>query len=276
MSGTPIQNKLTDLASIFEFLRVHPFCDVATFKSEISDPWHRGEPDGVLRLKNLVNMVALCRPQTVLSLPPRKDKVHLLEFSSAEREMYNAAKYKTAEVFKSEPTGQTESLIYLNCLKWLNRLRSICNHGVVETYQALDGCADPNQAASGRWNASAVQHAFQDMITSGFALCFGCSANIEVATYTSENSTLTSGLKYHLSECLFLLCGKCINGQTEATSSCPHSPSCRTFDVSMGSSKPVQRSKRADIKMNPAERPTKLRAVLKSLNNSKWGEKRSV
>ncbi|RFU29395.1 hypothetical protein B7463_g6915, partial [Scytalidium lignicola] len=276
MSGTPIQNKLTDLASILEFLRVHPFSDVATFKSDISDPWHRGEPDGILRLKNLVNMVALCRPQTVLNLPPRKNKVKFLEFSSAERNMYNAAKSKTAEVFKNQLTGQVESVAYLNCLKWLNRLRSICNHGVIQTSQSSEVSTDHDETASGDWNASVAQQALQNMITSGLALCFGCSTNLEIGTYTSESALSKSALKHRLSQCLFLVCGKCISGQGKDTYSCGHSPSCSTFDISIDRNKPAQRSKRVEIRMNPDERPTKLRVLLKSLINSQWREKSVV
>jgi SNF2 family DNA or RNA helicase len=114
------------------------------------------------------------------------------------------------------------------------------------------------------------------MITSGLVLCFGCSANLEIGTYTSENSLSTSELRYRLSQCLFLLCGKCISGKIEDTYSCLHFPTCPTFDISIGRNKPVQRSKRDDIKMNLAEIPTKLRALLKSLNYSQWGEKRYV
>ncbi|PMD33599.1 hypothetical protein L207DRAFT_142233 [Hyaloscypha variabilis F] len=276
ISGTPIQNKLTDLASIFEFLRVHPFSDLATFKSEISDPWHRGEPDGILRLKNLVCMVALCRPQTVLNLPPRKNEVKLLEFSSAERDMYNAAKSKTVEVFKDQLTGQVESVTYLNCLKWLNRLRSICNHGVIQTSKSSGAFVNHDETGRGDWNASAAQQALQNMITSGLALCFGCSTNLEIGTYTSESALSKYASKHRLSQCLFLVCGKCISEQAKDTYSCGHSPSCPTFDISADSNKPAQRSKRVEIKMNPDERPTKLRALLKSLIKSQWGEKSVV
>lgn len=276
MSGTPIQNKLTDLASIFEFLRAHPFSDLGTFKSEISDPWHRGEPDGVLRLKNLVSIVALCRPQTVLNLPPRKNKVKLLEFSSAERDMYNAAKSKTAEVFRNQLTGQVENVAYLNCLKWLNRLRSICNHGLIQTSQSSEFSAGHEKTASEKWNTLAAQQALQHMITSGLASCFGCSNNFEIQTYTSQSAVSKSVLKHRLSQCLFLVCGKCISGQAKDTYSCGHSPSCPTFDISIDCNKPAQRSKRIDIKMNPNERPTKLRVLLKSLIKSQWKEKRYV
>ena len=221
-------------------------------------------------------MVALCRPQTILNLPPRKDKVHFLEFSLAERDIYNAAKSKTSEVFKNALTGQAESLAYLSCLKWLNRLRSICNHGVIQTGQSLEVSADQNNITSEEWTISAAQQALQSMITSGLALCFGCSANLEIGTYTLENLLSTSGLRHRLSQCLFLVCGRCISGQIEDTYSCPHSPTCPTFDISIERNKPAQRSKRDDIKTNPAERPTKLRALLKSLNYSQWGEKRYV
>jgi SWI/SNF-related matrix-associated actin-dependent regulator of chromatin subfamily A3 len=136
-------------------------------------------------------MIALCRPQTVLNLLPHKDKVHFLDFSPAEREMYNVAKSKTVEVLRSEFAGQAEGIAYLNCLKWLNRLRSICNHGVVQTDQSLESCVDLNQLESGQWNATAAQQALQSMVATEIALCFSCSANLEVGSYSPERSSST-------------------------------------------------------------------------------------
>jgi SWI/SNF-related matrix-associated actin-dependent regulator of chromatin subfamily A3 len=69
MTGTPIQNQLTDLASILKFLRAYPFSDPKVFELEISDPWRKSNSEGVAGLKSLLKDVALYRPNSIIQLP---------------------------------------------------------------------------------------------------------------------------------------------------------------------------------------------------------------
>lgn len=70
----------------------------------------------------------------MISLPTHVDQIHRLGFSPAEREMYDAAKARTADMLDDAiSSGSTRRGLYLNALQWLNALRLICNHGVLET-----------------------------------------------------------------------------------------------------------------------------------------------
>jgi len=145
ITGTPIQNKLTDLASILEFLRVYPFSDPHVFDAEISKPWQESDEQGVLRLKKLVNFVSLCRSRAVINLPKQIDEIHRLNFSAAERAMYDSARDKTASMLDNAICEEyTQRGLYLNALRWLNTLRYICNHGLVNARQddSMDACLD--------------------------------------------------------------------------------------------------------------------------------------
>lgn len=118
VSGTPIQNKLTDLASIFEFLRVYPFSDPHIFDVEISKPWQESDQQGVLRLKKLVNSVTLCRSRAAINLPKRVDEIHWLEFSATERTIYNSARDQTASMLDNAICEDyTQRGLYLNALR---------------------------------------------------------------------------------------------------------------------------------------------------------------
>src|SRR6266487_2423456 len=88
VTGTPIQNRLTDLASLFKFLQVYPYCNPQVFDKEISQPWHRNDRTGCLRVKTLVNFVTLYRTRSVINLPDRHDEVYRLHFSTEENEVY--------------------------------------------------------------------------------------------------------------------------------------------------------------------------------------------
>lgn len=136
ITGTPIQNKLTDLASIIRFLRVYPYSDKRIFIDNISRPFQNcrtSDAQGFLRIKTLVRAITLSRTKAVIDLPHRADETHHLDSTPAERVKYETEKIRVngslEEVIPTEnPVGRT-----FNALTLLNRLRSICNHGIIET-----------------------------------------------------------------------------------------------------------------------------------------------
>jgi SWI/SNF-related matrix-associated actin-dependent regulator of chromatin subfamily A3 len=54
ITGTPIQNKLTDFLSIVKFLKVYLYSEDGVFEEDTSKPWQKGDPQGFLQLKTLV------------------------------------------------------------------------------------------------------------------------------------------------------------------------------------------------------------------------------
>lgn len=133
ITGTPIQNKLLDFASIVRFLQVHPYSDQRSFDEDIIKPWkdqRDGGTTGFLRLKALVRAITISRTKAVVLLPPREDEIHRLEFTPAERQVYETVKaeYKANldEAICAGNQGKT-----INVLALLNQLRLICNHGIL-------------------------------------------------------------------------------------------------------------------------------------------------
>ena len=269
MSGTPIQNKLTDLASLLQFLRVHPFSNPRIFDSEISRPWLRSDRHGFFRLKALVNCVVLCRMKAVIDLPKRSDEIHHLSFSAAENSVYELAKIRTARLLDSAiATDYARRGTYINALQWLNALRLICNHGILHTKRRTRESATGAAGGFGTWNALAAQKAFESLLDAGAAICAGCSLDVGQAASEDSSMDTTEVPRPRLSECLFPLCGCCILRYLEHSSdssACTHSPKCRTFEVSLpGATAPLQ-SRKAISALDPAEIPTKIQALLADL-----------
>ncbi|KAH7355161.1 SNF2 family N-terminal domain-containing protein [Rhexocercosporidium sp. MPI-PUGE-AT-0058] len=135
ITGTPIQNKLTDFASVVKFLQVHPYSDQRNFDEEISRPWHQVDPDGFLRLKTLVRAITISRTKSVINLPPRVDEIHHLEFSSEESVAYESANKETIALFEEAISSGRQGGKTFNALSRLNFLRLFCNLGLLVNFR---------------------------------------------------------------------------------------------------------------------------------------------
>ncbi|KAF5987736.1 hypothetical protein FBULB1_1824 [Fusarium bulbicola] len=136
LSGTPIQNKLADIGSLFRFIRAEPFDKASEFRKWIETPFDNSFDDPELvrdRLVMLLEALCLRRTREVLNLPKTRQFVRHLEFSPPERDQYDKTKavilrnmqHRMGEVTKSSQLGMFQM--------WL-QLRIVCNHG---TYQKL-------------------------------------------------------------------------------------------------------------------------------------------
>ncbi|KAF7855286.1 uncharacterized protein EAF02_011545 [Botrytis sinoallii] len=117
ITGTPIQNKLVDFASI-EFSSM--------------------DAKGLLRLKTLVRAITISRTKTVIELPSRVDEIHRLDFTSAEREKYEAEKVRARVLLERAISSGNQSGKIFNALSLLNRLSLICNHGMLQLTPTID------------------------------------------------------------------------------------------------------------------------------------------
>ena len=98
ITGTPIQNRLGDLSSLLQFLKVSPYDETKTFDAEISQPWKSRMDETALRkLQTLMKMIALRRPRTVISLPHRSEIIESIAFTAEEIQTYEQARLGTIE-----------------------------------------------------------------------------------------------------------------------------------------------------------------------------------
>ena len=90
VTGTPIQNRLSDLATLLKFIRVHPYTDLKRFDADISRLWKFGEDEeAVKRLKHLSACLLLRRAKGTINLPPRRDMQCPVDFTREERAIYD-------------------------------------------------------------------------------------------------------------------------------------------------------------------------------------------
>ncbi|OAP57411.1 hypothetical protein AYL99_08149 [Fonsecaea erecta] len=133
ITGTPIQNRLTDIFSLLRFLKVHPYDNIVTFQEQILRPWksHMDE-DALKRLQSILKAITVRRGRNVIALPDRLEHTEEVFFTEEERAVYEKARTGAIEVLNSAMNidPSTSRSMYLNALQRINDLRYICNHGV--------------------------------------------------------------------------------------------------------------------------------------------------
>jgi len=133
VTGTPVQNRLDDLAALLAFLRLKPFDDKSKFLQYIVVPFKNADPEIVPKLRVLVDTITLRRLKDKIDLPPRTDQIIRLDFSPEEQRIYDLFA-KNAQDRVQVLTGQGRDKIlggktYIHILQSILRLRLICAHG---------------------------------------------------------------------------------------------------------------------------------------------------
>jgi SNF2 family DNA or RNA helicase len=135
VTGTPVQNKLEDLAALLAFLRLKPFDERSKFLQYIIQPFKAAEPEIVPKLRVLIDTITLRRLKDKIHLPARTDEVVKLDFSPEEQRVYDWFA-KTAKDRVRVLTGQAigqERIVggrtMIHILRSILQLRLICAHG---------------------------------------------------------------------------------------------------------------------------------------------------
>lgn len=204
VTGTPIQNRLMDLFSLFRFLQAYPFNDPRTFSSEVTEKWKaRSDPECVAKLKTLVNCLSLRRPKETIELPDRRDLTTMVDFTDEERRHYEKVRDSTSQRIDSaykDKQGPT----FLNALRWVNELRSLCNHGLANDKILRSSEQIPSTAVS--WDQQEAQSHFDRFDQAGLAHCSntGCGQDLSSIPTDEDHCDEPS-----ISETLELLCSSC-------------------------------------------------------------------
>ncbi|KAF6235258.1 hypothetical protein HO173_006452 [Letharia columbiana] len=204
VNGTPIQNRLTDLFSLFKFLRCSPFDNQKVFNSQVAQNWKaRSDPDSVAKLKTLVNRLSLRRPKNTIDLPPRRDNLVDLEFNQQEWEDYQRVNAMTLNNLQT--AGQDiHGAAFFNALKWVNELRLICNRRMktpIETQRS--------EERPPAWSIRQAQARFDQLDEVGLAKCSNPSCCQDLSSALSSATGAEHEDEPWIGESLELWCSLC-------------------------------------------------------------------
>ncbi|KAK7413800.1 hypothetical protein QQX98_007293 [Neonectria punicea] len=238
VTGTPIQNRLSDLATLFRFIRAHPYTDPKCFDADISRLWKLGEDEeAVKRLKRLSACLLLRRAKATISLPPRRDMQCPVDFSREERAFYDEIRQKaivSIDDALQRESGQARAGVYVNVLQQIESLRLICNLGL--RYHAKQANAAQTFQGINEWT-SIAQQTFNVQREMGPVVCFQCSSALDLTESFLDNSS-ASQQKPQFSRCLKFICGDCSqkSANYKRSLTCGHKPSCPIATVSTSNS----------------------------------------
>ncbi|KAI9708050.1 MAG: alpha-1,6-mannosyltransferase [Bogoriella megaspora] len=208
MTGTSLQNSISDLAALFQFIRAYPYSDSRSFDRDISSKIGTEEQSiGYERLKKLLSCVAIRRSDSAISLPGRLDVVEPVLFSDSERRLYDAIHAQAILVLEEARNANDVShRTYRNALRYIMALRMVCNLGNAATLAISHDIPVSETNGNRLWGALAATEAYEDLLAAGQACCQHCKTPINLVE--DPDSTDFSGSSL-VAQCLRILCGKC-------------------------------------------------------------------
>ncbi|KAK8081356.1 SNF2 family N-terminal domain-containing protein [Apiospora saccharicola] len=238
VTGTPIQNRLSDFAALLQFIRVHPFDDTRRFDVDIANLWKTGEEtQAIERLKLLSQFLLLRRPKDTIDLPARHDLNCPVEFTRDERTVYEKMRMQTITKMDealNDDSGSYKPGSYMNVLQQIESLRLFCNLGLqFQSRHTQRGTSSPmsETITPDNWSLRA-QKTFQAQREIQTMVCRQCDSALEIAETLLDEDTPQMA---HFASCLRFACANCTNKLNRHNRSfqCGHQPSCPSHLVSL-------------------------------------------
>ncbi|MBU0506534.1 MAG: DEAD/DEAH box helicase [bacterium] len=131
LSGTPIENRLMELWSIFQIVMPGFLMSQTGFKRYWAQPIEKGnnhDRRNELKTKLMPFILRRTKDQVLQELPPKTETLHYCELTEKQKNLYREiAEYSKSEIFKTiDSKGMEKS--YFSILTALLRLRQICCH----------------------------------------------------------------------------------------------------------------------------------------------------
>ncbi|KAI0470248.1 hypothetical protein F4859DRAFT_486125 [Xylaria cf. heliscus] len=232
VSGTPVQNRLADLASLLKFIQANPYSDIKQFETDISSLWKSGEDEeAIKRLKYLSACLILRRAKGTINLPPKSDLLCPVDFRPDEREMYENLKHQAIQGIDEAVSGQHGSSrpgVYANALQRIESLRLFSDLGL--QYRA-------RHESEGDHNWSRIaQQTFNSKRGIEPLFCSQCSLSLDFTESLLDE--LDSGNPDpQFSSCMKFICSDCTRKLKldNRAVECGHKPACPVASVSTGS-----------------------------------------
>lgn len=237
VTGTPIQNRLEDLATLLKFLKVYPYSEKRAFEADISYVWKSGNVDeAIKRLKRLSGCLLLRRPKEIIQLPPRRDMRCPVDFTSAERHLYEDIRTQViAHIDEAllQYDNATRSHSFVNVLQRIEAMRIVCNLGLY--YPSRHEISKKDEPNANNWHTTA-QRVFNLRREMGQIQCHFCPSTLNTVEILLGDTAQHTESRF--SSCLRFICSACVEriSNDDGTVGCGHDRSCPVAPISTDTS----------------------------------------
>ncbi|TWU76513.1 hypothetical protein ED733_007553 [Metarhizium rileyi] len=230
VTGTPVQNRLDDLAALLSFLRLHPFDDRSKFNRYIVEPFKACDPEIVPKLRVLVDAVTLRRLKDKIDLPKREDLVIRLNFSPEERSIYDLFARNAQDRVKVLAGVNVGKALggntYIHILKAILRLRLLCAHGKdllnEEDLAALRGMSaemaidiDDDDEDGPALSHQKAHEMFSLMQDTNNDACIECSKKLNAGEGQNLDAEQQDDILGYMTPCFHVVCRGCCRNYRE-------------------------------------------------------------
>jgi SNF2 family DNA or RNA helicase len=255
LTGTPIQNRLDDIGSLFAFIRLRPFERISTFRRCISAPFDDGADRKRIAIEaftRLLDSTCLRRTLELIHLPEKHERTHLVKFSPEERNQYEQTKAMMFRAIRHQP-GVFDRKSTLGMFQTQLQLRILCNHG---TYQDPFSWARRSILDEREFLASTIRD-YRETI------CSSCKQSMPIV---GSNAVYRNWPE----KCSHVLCTECIEESTQAgVDSITHCPLCHPIwassSVPLDQSKHMMKKGEVDTYFRPQGHSSKMEALIADL-----------
>lgn len=234
VTGTPIQNRLGDLATLLKFLQVYPYSERRAFDADVAHLWKCGrEEEAVKRLKRLSRCLVLRRRKEIIELPPKQDLKCTLSLSAPERQLYDGIRTQAlAKIDEALAQHGVKSHSFVNVLQRIEAMRMVCNLGLHYHARHEIETSRHNESSADKWEALA-QRTFNIRRGMGHLQCQACEATLDITSDDVGDSTQQRSWS-SFSRCLKYTCSACVKriGRGIITCNCGQQPPCPAAPVS--------------------------------------------
>ncbi|KAF2235058.1 hypothetical protein EV356DRAFT_445723 [Viridothelium virens] len=208
ISGTPIQNSLTDFLGLLKFLRFHPYDNTQKFDDDLSEPWRNGNfEEAVEKFKRLLSCIMIRRlKNSTVELPPRDDQIIRVPFSPEEKAYYRKIEQPVVELLDdASKTRYGTGGVWLNAIQQIQRLRLACNLGVGKR------SSHPTRTRSNIMGGDMTLEVLGARLSMGAIFCEHCLQAVNVSEADAFSDGLTVSPTVYYTSCLRTFCSSCAN-----------------------------------------------------------------
>lgn len=190
LTGTPIQNKLDDIAALAAFLQLQPFPTKTSFQKGVLDPLLQGGKDFSKPLRSWLRAVCIRRTEKLLELPDSTEETIQVTMSQEEKKLYEQvlrqSKREIDDVVSKGKSIKKYNILFTAIL----RMRMLCNTGTFPKPANSQKYLRHGQAKETGCEQCAVSNDEDTaLLLTTFQFCPDCGRSLRVASPGSNTGS---------------------------------------------------------------------------------------